>query len=83
LNWLLSQFLNVIISIYAQLSALMCFHILKKYQKISNMLITGVLGKEIIKDYPELRDSVLEIQLPVYVEHYKRSTVAGHLKVFR
>jgi len=38
-------------------------------------MIVGVI--KVIKDYPELRDSALEIQLPMYVHHYKRSTLAS------
>jgi len=32
-------------------------------------MIVGVI--KVIKDYPELRDSALEIQLPMYVHHYR------------
>jgi len=38
---------------------------------------------QIVKGYPELRESAFWIQLPMYVHHYKRSILAGHFKIFR
>ena len=47
------------------------------------MLISGILDRDVIKDYPELCDSALDIELQMYVRHYKRPCLAEHLKVFR
>ena len=47
------------------------------------MLVTGVFDKDLVNNYPELRNSTLEIQLQMYVNNFKRSTVAEHLIVFR
>ena len=45
---------------------------LKEYNKLSKMLISGILDRNAIKDYPELCDSALDIELQIYVRHYKR-----------
>ena len=47
------------------------------------MLISGILDRDSIKDYPELCNSALDIKLQMYVRHYERSRLAEHLKVFR
>ena len=46
------------------------------------MLISGILDKNAIKDYLELCDSALDIELQRYVCHYKRPCLVEHLKVF-
>ena len=56
---------------------------LKEYNKLSKMLISGILDRNTIKDYPELCDSALDIELQMCVRHYKRSCLAEHLKAFR
>ena len=45
---------------------------LYEYNKLSNMLISGILDRDTIKDYPELCDSALDIELQMYVRHYKK-----------
>ena len=40
------------------------------------MLISGILDRDTIKDYPELCDSALDID----VHHYKRPCLAQHFK---
>ena len=47
------------------------------------MLISGILDRDAIKDYPELCDSALDIELQMYDRHYKRPCLAEHSKVFR
>ena len=47
------------------------------------MLISGILDRDAIKDYPELCNSALDIKLQMYVCHYERPCLAKHLKVFR
>ena len=56
---------------------------LKEYNKLSKMLISGILNRDAIKDYSELCDSALDIELQMYVRHYKRPCLVEHLKVFR
>ena len=46
------------------------------------MLISGVLDRDAMKDYPELCDSALDIELQMDVRHYKRPCLAEHLKIF-
>ena len=49
------------------------------------MLISGILDRDAIKDYPELCDSALDIwnYVQLYVRHYRRPCLAEYLKVFR
>ena len=47
------------------------------------MLISGILDRNAIKDYLELCDSALDIELQIYVHHYKRPCSDEHLKIFR
>ena len=47
------------------------------------MLISGILDRDAIKDYPKLCDSVLNIEQQMYVCHYKRPCLAEHLKILR
>ena len=49
---------------------------LKEYNKLSKMLISGILDRNAIKDYPELCDFALDIELQMYVRHYKRPCLA-------
>ena len=44
------------------------------------MLISGILDRDTIKDYPELCDSALDIEVQMYVHHYKRPCLAQHFK---
>ena len=50
-----------------------------EYQELSKMLVTGVFHKDLANNYPELRNSTLEIELQMYVNNFKKSTVAEHL----
>ena len=54
-----------------------------EYQELSKMLVTGVFNKDLVNNYPKLCNSTLEIELQMYVNNFKRSTVAEHLIVFR
>ena len=56
---------------------------LTEYQKLSNMLITGAFDDNFTKNYPILCNSSFELELKMYVRHYKRSMLAQHLTVFR
>ena len=40
------------------------------------MLITGIFDDNVTKNYPRLCNSSLELELKMYVRHYKRSTLA-------
>ena len=54
---------------------------LNEYNKLCKMLISGILDRDAVKDYPELCDSAFDIELQMYVRHYKRPCLAQHLKV--
>ena len=54
---------------------------LNEYNKLSKMLISGILDRDATKDYLELCDSALDIELQRHVRHYKRPYLAKHLKV--
>ena len=56
---------------------------LTEYQKFSNLLITGAFDDKVTKNYSRLCNSSLELELKMFVRHYKRSTLAQHLTVFR
>ena len=49
---------------------------LTEYQKLSNMLIPSTFDDNVTKNYPRLCNSSLELELKMYVRHYKRSTLA-------
>ena len=59
------------------------FSDLNEYNKLSKTLISGILDRDAIKDYLELCDSALDIELQRHVRHYKTPCLAEHLKVFR
>ena len=42
------------------------------------MLVSGILDRDAIKEYPELCDSALDTELQMYVRHYKRPWLAQH-----
>ena len=49
------------------------------------MLISSILDRDAIKNYPELCNSALDIKLLIqmYVRNYERPCLAEHLKIFR
>ena len=46
--------------------------------KLTKMLISNILNRDAIKDYPELCGSAFDIELQMYVRHYKKSCLAKH-----
>ena len=54
-----------------------------EYQELSNMLVTGAFSSDLVKNYPELGSSTLAVELQMYVNNFKRLTLAEHLIVFR
>ena len=77
------QFYSAIDVVLASLNDYFDSSDLNKYSKLSKMLISGILDRDAIKDYPELCDSALDKELQMYVRHYKRPCLAQHLKAFR
>ena len=51
---------------------------LNEYNKLSKMLISGILDRDAIKDYLEVCDSALDIELQMYVCHYKKPCLVEH-----
>ena len=54
-----------------------------EYQELSNMSVTGAFSSDLVKNYPELGSSTLAVELQMYVNNFKRPTLAEHLIVFR
>ena len=53
------------------------------HENLTNILLTGVLDMDLLKQYPEFELDSLETQLKMYSSYNRRNTVAEHLKVFR
>ena len=77
------QFYSAIDFALACLNDYFDYSYLNEYNKLSKMLISDIFDRDAIKEYPELCDSALDIELQMYVRHYKRPCLAEHLKIFR
>ena len=77
-----SQFFELIDVSKAELTRHFSTPDLKKYQDMANMLFTGVVSEDILKEYPELNDPTFESQLKLYSRQYPNTTLEGHWKTF-
>jgi len=56
---------------------------LKKYLSLENMLLTGIVDKDLCDTYPELANTSLEVQLPMFHNSYTFTTVAEAQLLFQ